>query len=422
MIIVSDPIFSQAENVSIRDANDGQTLMVNGKPFMINGMNWDYYPVGTNYTYSLWNQSDDFIKAALDSEMSMLKNMGVNAIRQYTGVPARWISYIYNYYGIYTMLNHSFGRYGLTINGRLMPNTDYSDNRVRELLLNEVKELSESYKNTTGLLLYLLGNENNYGLFWEGAETEDIPLDDKKFTAKAIHLYKLFNEATVIIKTIDKNHPVAICNGDLMFMELIVDECHDVDILGTNMYRGASFGDAFTRVKNEFGKPIMFTEFGADAFNAISNSEDQLSQAYYMIENWKEIYKNAAGLGLAQNSIGGFTFQFSDGWWKYGQTKNLSVHDDNASWSNGGYARDYEEGENNMNEEWFGICAKGPNNQRGLYDLYPRAAYYALKEVHQLKVYEGGMTEEKIDNLFSSTSLMDAAIKAKGDRTNSSDH
>jgi hypothetical protein len=51
-------------------------LVVDGKDFMINGMNWDYYPIGTNYTYSLWNQSDDVIKAALDSEMG-LKNMGL---------------------------------------------------------------------------------------------------------------------------------------------------------------------------------------------------------------------------------------------------------------------------------------------------------------------------------------------------------
>ena len=62
----------------------------------------------------------------------------------------------------------------------------------------------------------------------------------------------------------------------------------------------------------------MFTEFGADAFNAIENEEDQESQAYYMVGNWKEIYENAAGLGKAGNSIGGFTFQFSDGWWKFG--------------------------------------------------------------------------------------------------------
>ncbi|MEI2710569.1 MAG: glycoside hydrolase family 2 TIM barrel-domain containing protein [Chitinophagaceae bacterium] len=116
------------------------------------------------------------LKAALDKEMSMLKNMGVNTIRQYTGVPAKWIKYIFENYGIYTMLNHSFGRYGLSIKGRWEANTDYSNPSVRELLLKETKEMVSQYKNTPGLLLFLLGNENNYGLFWRGAETENIPL------------------------------------------------------------------------------------------------------------------------------------------------------------------------------------------------------------------------------------------------------
>jgi hypothetical protein len=31
--------------------------------------------------------------------------------------------------------------------------------------------------------------------------------------------------------------------------------------------------------------------------------------------------------------------------------------------------------DNNMNEEWWFICAKGPTN-RILYDLYPRAVMY----------------------------------------------
>ncbi|MDZ7645671.1 MAG: hypothetical protein U5K54_00025 [Cytophagales bacterium] len=119
----------------------------------------------------------------------------------------------------------------------------------------------------------------------------------------------------------------------------------------------------------------------------LQNAEDQESQAYYMVSNWKEIYENAAGLGKTGNSIGGFTFQFSDGWWKFGQTKNLDVHDNNASWANGGYKNDFVEGENNMNEEWFGICAKGLTTPRGLYSLYPRAAYYALKEAHALNPY-----------------------------------
>ena len=412
----SSSIYSQADKVMIEKNNSGFKLKVNGTDFMINGMNWDYFPIGTNYTYSLWNESDAIVKEALDNEMTLLKNMGVNTIRVYTGIPKKWIEYIYNNYGIYTMLNHSFGRYGVTVNGNSIANTDYSNPATREYLLNEVKKMASDYKDTKGLLLYLVGNENNYGLFWDGAETENVPMQDRKSTKRALFLYQLFNEAALAMKGIDNSHPVAICNGDLLFLDIIAKECKDVDILGTNMYRGSSFGDAFDRIKKEYGKPVLFSEFGADAFNAISNEEDQSSQAYYLKNNWKEIYENAAGLGKAENSLGGFTFQFSDGWWKYSLTKNLDKHDTNASWSNGGYLKDYVKGENNMNEEWFGICAKGPSNSKGLYQLYPRSAYYVLKDIHQINPYTSGTTLSSIDSRIDGFQLSDATLKAKIDK------
>ncbi len=417
-------IYAQADQVSVVQDGKGMKLVVNGEDFMINGMNWDYIPIGRNTVDAeFWKKSDDIIKAGLDTEMSLLKNMNVNVIRQYTGVPARWIKYIYENYGIYTMLNHSFGRYGLTLDGVWTPVTVYDDPKTAEFLMSEVENLVRDYKNTPGLLLYLLGNENNYGLFWQGAETEDFPDDEqeKAFIGekRGRPMYKLMNEAAKLMKSMDTSHPVAICNGDVLFIDIVAEECKDIDIYGTNTYRGVSFGDMFEVVKEKLNMPLMFTEFGADAFNAIKNAEDQKAQAYYMVGNWKEIYENAAGLGKAENSIGGFTFQFSDGWWKYGfdDRENADVHDTNASWSNGGYAIDLAaEGENNMNEEWFGICAKGQTDPRGLYELYPRAAYYALKEAHQLNPYEEGVTQEFVQKHFENIQLMDAVLKARGDK------
>ena len=173
--------FAQVDKVEIISNDDGMKLVVNEKDFMINGMNWDYIPIGTNtVNANFWKKPDDIIKAGLDREMSLLKNMNVNVIRQYTGVPAKWIQYIYENYGIYTMLNVPFGRYGLTLDGVWTPVTDYADPKTQEFLLTEVDTLVEEYKNTPGLLLYLLGNENNYGLFWAGAETEDFPDDEKE--------------------------------------------------------------------------------------------------------------------------------------------------------------------------------------------------------------------------------------------------
>lgn len=291
LFLLTTTVFAQADQVKVEKNDAGMKLVVNGEDFMINGMNWDYFPIGTNFNYSLWKQSDDVIKGALDAEMGLLKNMGVNTIRMYTGVQPKWIKYIYENYGIYTMLNHSFGRYGLTINRAWVAVTDYRGPATQELLMSEVSKMTEEYKNTPGILLFLLGNENNYGLFWAGAETEDFPDEEDKRREvgekRGRPMYKLMNDVAVKMKSIDSAHPVAICNGDLLFADIIAEECQDVDIYGVNMYRGKTFGDAFERVKNELDKPMMLTEFGADAFNAISNSEDQKMQAYYMVENWK---------------------------------------------------------------------------------------------------------------------------------------
>ena len=95
--------FAQVDKVEVTNNSDGMKLTVNGKDFMINGMNWDYVPIGTNYSYDFWSKPDSFIKSALDNEMSLLKNMGVNVIRVYTGMQPRWVQYIYENYGIYTI-------------------------------------------------------------------------------------------------------------------------------------------------------------------------------------------------------------------------------------------------------------------------------------------------------------------------------
>ncbi len=86
LFLFATTVFAQADKVSVEKNDTGMKLVVNGKDFMINGMNWDFIPIGTNTVNAdFWNKSDDVIKAGLDTEMSLLKNMNVNVIRQYTG-------------------------------------------------------------------------------------------------------------------------------------------------------------------------------------------------------------------------------------------------------------------------------------------------------------------------------------------------
>jgi hypothetical protein len=385
--------------VRVHKDQRGYQLLVDGKPTMVFGMNWDYMPIGQNYTYDFWGKPDDFIIEALDSEMTLLKEMHVNVIRQYLGIPPRWIEYIYEKFGIYTMLNHPVGRYGMTIDGVWVFPVDYSDPRMRSQVKEEIEKLAGEYRDTPGFLMWLLGNENNYGLVWKSTEIENLPKEQRD-DAKAVYLYSLYGEITDLIHRLDTSHPVAIVNGDLGFLNIIKQQCPQIDVFGSNVYRGPSSTDIFERVEKEMGLPFMYTEFGADAYDAKRDREDHISQARYLQAQWEEIYEQSYGKGRAQNAIGGLIFQWSDGWWKYQQEVNLDVHDVNASWSNEAYQSDWAAGENNMNEEWFGICAKGQPDARGLYEVYPRTAYYVLQEAFTLDPYAPDTDLAKIQAHF----------------------
>ena len=415
-LLLVAPSWASAQNPEIRLVEDetGWTLQVDGRDFMVLGMNWDYFPIGENYNYTFWSQSDDFIMSALDREMSLLKSMGVNAIRQYVGVPPRWVQYIYERYGIWTILNHAVGRYGVNVDGTWIASTDYSDQRTREVLIAEVVAMVQEHRNTPGLLMWLLGNENNYGLTWSSAETEDLPVGERD-AARARYLYSLFGDVVQAIKQIDTSRPVAMANGDLQYIDLIAEETRGLDVFGTNVYRGISFGDMFEEVEEKLGIPIMLTEFGADAWNAKEMREDQFTQARYLIAQWQELYANSSGKGLVGNSLGGLTFQWSDGWWKFRQDEFLDVHDTNASWANDAYPEDFVPGGNNMNEEWWGVCAKGPTDARGLFNLYPRAAFYALQEAYTLDPYGPGVDLETIAAHFASIQPATATLQARAD-------
>ena len=394
----------------------GTRLRVDGRDMMVRGVNWDYFPRGTTYNYNFWTEPDHIIEAALEREMSVLKAMGGNAIRTYVGITPEWVRHIYERYGIYTILNHAMGRYGVTVGGVFSANTDYSDPRARAVLTAEIEELVDEFKDTPGLLMWLLGNENNYGLVWSSAETEDLP-EGEANAVRARHMYSLFGDVARRIKEIDPSRPVAMSNGDLQYLDIIAEEVPDMDVFGANVYRGISFGQLFEEVSDVLDRPVMFTEFGADAWDAKNMREDQATQARYLIGQWQEIYEQSAGKGTVGNSIGGFTFQWTDGWWKFGQEDRLDIQDTNASWANGGYVEDFVEGDNNMNEEWWGIVAKGPTELDNLYELFPRAAYYALQEAYRLDPYAPGTDLTAIREHFANIQPAAMALRAQGDRS-----
>ena len=376
------------EKVTTYKDNNGWKLQVDGKDYYVKGVVWGYSPRGENYNFNLWGKSDEQIRKVLDHDFSLMQKANINSIRAFSTIPPKWITYIYEQYGIMTALNPLMGRYGATIDGVWKPVTDYSDPRTREVLKAEIIELVKKYKNTPGLLMYALGNESNYGLEWSASfEIENLP-SGEQHKEKARYLYSLYEEIISEGKKIDPNHLFTIVNGDIQYIDLIKEYGKHFDLLGVNAYRGISFTGLWKDVQQKLDLPVLFFEFGADAFNSKNYAEDQAAQASFLRGQWQEMYNKSYGNGQEGNSIGGFVFEWRDEWWKYKQTENLDVHDRNASWANGGYTYDYVEGQNNMNEEWWGITRLGPMNGDGVYVAEPRAAYYVLAEIWGIDPYK----------------------------------
>ncbi|MBN1326628.1 MAG: glycosidase, partial [Candidatus Cloacimonetes bacterium] len=370
----------------------GWKLQVDGEDFFVKGIVWGYTPIGENYAYNLWANPDPHIQKVLDYECDLMKNAGINTIRSFGLIPPEWVSYIYQKHGIMTVVNHLMGRYGYNVGGAWVAQTNYADPLTRETLKKDIIEMVKQYKDTPGVLMFALGNESNYGLEWSSFEIENLPVGEQH-KEKAKSLYSLFNEIIQEGKQVDPNHPFTIVNGDIQYLDLIVEYCQDLDILGVNSYRGISFTDMWKRVDAELDLPVMLTEFGSDAFNALEYREDQAGQAEIIKGNWQEIYNKSYANGEEGNAIGGCLFEWRDEWWKYKQVENLFIQDTNASWSNGGYSFDYVEGRNNMNEEWFGICGLGGPNDDGVYVAEPRMAYDVLSEIWSIDPYAVDKTE-----------------------------
>ena len=386
-VFLSGTSFAQGpQKVTTHQDAQGWKLKVDGKDFYIKGMVWGYMPRGENYTFNLWGKPEAEIRKILDYDFGLMKKANINAIRSFSGIPPKWVTYVYQKYGIMTAINPLMGRYGASIGGTWRPNTDYSDPLTRKTLKAEVLKDIRKYKDVPGVLMFAFGNESNYGLSWKSFEIENLPVGERN-KAKAEFLYSLFNEVIVEGKKIDSNHPFTIVNGDLQYIDIIAKYSKNWDLLGTNTYRGISFTDLWSKAKAKLNLPVALFEFGADAFNSKDFREDQVSQATFLKGQWKEMYQKSHGHKQEGNSIGGFVFQWRDEWWKFGQTTNLDKHDRNASWENGGYSYDFVPGQNNMNEEWWGINRLGEIRRDGIYPAEPRMAYDVLTQVWSIDPY-----------------------------------
>ncbi|MBF0479273.1 MAG: hypothetical protein HQL26_07295 [Candidatus Omnitrophica bacterium] len=372
-----------AGRVQLVQHNNGHWQMkVDGNPFVIKGITYSPTPVGespdkgtlknwmdpsanNSAPYKAWvdknkNNKQDPDEPAI-GDFGLMKQMGVNVLRLYH-IPQKpnkeLLRKMYKDYGFMIVMGDYLGKYAIGSGAKWSEGTDYENPQHKAAMMESVKQMVMEFKDEPYILLWALGNENNYGVACNA---------DKKPEA----YFKFVDEVAQMIKTLDPNHPVAVGNGDTLFLDIFAKNCPHVDIFAANVYRGDyGFGSFWEQVADASGKPAFITEYGCPAYAPfLTFAQGEQAQADYHLGNWLDIEANMAGKG-AGNALGGIEFEWLDEWWK---NYEPFVHDTKSD-AVGPFAGGY------YYEEWFGIMGQGKGEHSPL-ERQLRKAFFVYQQL-----------------------------------------
>lgn len=310
-------------------------------------------------------------------DFQIMKEMGVNTIRLYHHAANKeLLRQLYKDYGIRVIMGDLLGMYAAGSGAEWYKGTDYTNEQHKKNMIESVKKMVMEYKDEPYILMWMLGNESNYG------EVGDP--DPKSFKAglgsnaknQSEAHYQFVNEVAGIIKSIDSNHLVGFSNGEVITIDILSKYSNNIDIFGANVYRGAQgFGNSFWNdVKMHMDKPALLTEYGCPAYYAGKDQKiAEQKQMEYHQGNWEDIKLNSAGSGVG-NAIGGVVFEFVDEWWKSGLPPKFSSKEHETI---GDFLAAFPDGW--MHEEWLGVASQGDGRQSP-YLRQLRAAYFYYKK------------------------------------------
>lgn len=362
-------------------------LLVDNKPYVIKGVTYAPTKVGespdegtlTNWMYDDFNRNgkidgpyDAFVDKNYNNvqdadepavgDFELMQEMGVNTIRLYHQpfeVNKELLRDMYQRYGIMVIMGDFLGKYTLGSGATWDPGTDYNNATHKKNMMESVTKMVMEFKDEPYILFWLLGNENVYGYACNADREPEA-------------FYKFANEVAAQIKLLDPEHPVAVCNGDVLFLDKFARNAPDIDIFGANAYRGDyGFGFLWRQVKDEADRAAFITEFGCPAYaQGKSREETEFMQAEYHRGSWEDVESNMAFADGAGNALGAVAFEWLDEWWK---AYEPLIHDTKCSWI-GPFPYGC------MYEEWLGLNAQG-DGKLSPFLRQLRKSYFMYKKI-----------------------------------------
>ncbi|MBU2446266.1 MAG: carboxypeptidase-like regulatory domain-containing protein [Bacteroidetes bacterium] len=320
-------------------------VRINGKKLEVDfdgdGFFEQYFVKGA--AYSIMPIGNKPITSKLeDRSIQYLKNMSANTIRTYGGASK-------------PMLQKMAANNIRVIVG-FWVNTDYdlSKSTIRQKVKDDFMKMVIDLKDSPGVLMWNLGNEQNYQ------------------NGNNSYWYSLIQELAILAYNIEgeKYHPVCGSNGKFYNIGSPSMSADDasltyMDLWASNIYE-FDFSGSFASYRTKTKKTVVLTEWGIDALDNRAKIEYEDVQATHDSLNWTQILK------ASDICVGGTVFEFTDEWWK---DKDPYSHD------YGGYATSAHP-DGYSNEEWWGVIAVTPDtNGDGLDEWRARKVYYTLQKL-----------------------------------------
>lgn len=342
----------------------GRQILVNGEPFVMNGIAYSPLSIGENWTGAWRDRPDRY-----NVDFPLMAQAGINTVRLYAPIlstamlDAAWAN------GLYVVPN-----FGISAAQLGCP-------EGRAFMQSQLEEMVNEWKDHPAVLFWLVGNEVNVNL-----GGNDLCLD----------WYPQLDALAGAIKAIDTNHPVATSVAGVD--DICVAGCSEdadlqnLDIWGAQLYQGCSFISAFNQyasydVGGSCDRPLVLTEFGSDSYDSRDPGEDQQYQADCLGTLLAEAESSLAARSPSGVSSGHIVFEWLDEWWKANPdaanpdntcvdgATSWDTHDSCATWLNFAYP------DSEQQEEWWGIVANNPADPS---DRTPRIAYTTLSDVYRL--------------------------------------
>ena len=302
-------------------------------------------------------------------DFALLKAMGCNTIRIYDSenINKELLRDLYKVYGIRVIMGNYLGAYTKGSGASWATGTDYTDEEQKRRMMSSVAKMVSEHKDEPYLLMWMLGNENDsVGNTFNSTATNTNAWKNPEAYAQFVE------QVCKMIKNMDKHkHPIGVCNATTRFVKYYKKYCPSIDVLGFNQYSGPfGFGTLWSRVKSEYDKPILITEYGCDAWNSNKNMTCEIYQARYHKGAWKDIEDNSYWGEKVGNSIGGCAYCWMDKWWLIGSPK---LHDTSLGAWRGSTIDGW------FNDEWLGICSQG-NGKNSPFQRVLRRVFYTYQE------------------------------------------